>query len=236
MVSILLHIRDWISRPLWTKCHHAELYYQMPSFYLSRKLSKYWWSYRRLQFPALIIFSTPDFVVPGMWTNLYIPNSFVFVFLLCFIVLFLFIHHLHIILLPCQAHHSSVLVSCCPRLLTCTSSYIYYLCTFMYSRMNGISLSLSLKRLGYQLFLFLSLYWPFHFGNNSLWKNCAKNGHEILSQAELYKLTKTSLPIIVWAVCVFYVCKCRKVAQIGLPKGCIRTCKPFQQDNYLTYL
>ena len=69
--------------------------YQMPYFYPSRKLSKYWWSYRGLQFPALIIFSTPDFVVPGMWTNLYTPNSFVF-FLLCFIVLFLFIHYLHL--------------------------------------------------------------------------------------------------------------------------------------------
>ena len=70
---------------------------------------------------------SPDFVVPGMWTNLYTPNS---VFYSC-VVSFL---------LSCQAHHSSVLVSCCPRLLTCTSSYIYYLRTFMYSRVNGISL------------------------------------------------------------------------------------------------
>ena len=61
----------------------------MPSFYPSRKLSKYWWSYWTLQFPALIIFSMPDFVVPGMWT----PNR---LFLFCLIVSFLFIHYLHI--------------------------------------------------------------------------------------------------------------------------------------------
>ena len=67
--------------------------------------------------------------------------AFFFILLLSLSCSF-FIRYLHIFMLPCQAHHSSVLVSCCPRLLTCTS-YIYLLVTyiaFMYIWMNGISL------------------------------------------------------------------------------------------------
>ena len=75
--------------------------------------------------PAHIIFSTPDFVVPGIWTNLYAFNCFFFfnffIFILppCLVLLYSLLAYI----LPCQFHHSSVLVSC-PRLLTCTSSYI----------------------------------------------------------------------------------------------------------------
>ena len=67
--------------------------YQMPSFYPSRKVSKYWWNYPGLQFPACIIISTPDFVVPGMWTNLYAFNC---LFLFCLLVSFFSIRYLHI--------------------------------------------------------------------------------------------------------------------------------------------
>ena len=85
-----------------------------------------WWNYPGLQFPARIIFSTPDFVVPGIWTNLYAFNCFYFYFYFYFFTLppcLVLLYSLLAYILPCQFHHSSVLVSC-PRLLTCTSSYI----------------------------------------------------------------------------------------------------------------
>ena len=34
-------------------------------------------------------------------------------------------HYLHFYYMPCQAHHSFVLISCRPRLLICTSSCLY---------------------------------------------------------------------------------------------------------------
>ena len=49
----------------------------------------------------------------------------------CSLVFFVLPHSLScsflLVSLPCQAHHSSVLVSCCPRLHTCTSftSYVH---------------------------------------------------------------------------------------------------------------
>ena len=82
----------------------------------------------RIAVPALIIFSMPDFAVylGCEQTCILLIHCFLFYFYFTlFHCVVLFIYYLHIFCqLPCQAHHSSVLVSC-PRLLTCTSSCIY---------------------------------------------------------------------------------------------------------------
>ena len=65
--------------------------YQMPTFCPSKKPNKYWWIYLGLQYPALTIYSMPDFVAPGMWTNLYAFNH-LFMSLFCLSFSFTCIH------------------------------------------------------------------------------------------------------------------------------------------------
>ena len=82
------------------------------------------------------------------------PVCFCFVFLFCLLVLLFFIRYLHILYFACQAHHSSVLVSCCPRL-----PYLHfilyllvmYIHVFMHTWMNGISLLLTISTINQSL-------------------------------------------------------------------------------------
>ena len=83
-------LQIWVCNMLWTR-HPAyslwlksckvtvELHQRKERrMWLSYCGSKTWWNYPGLQFPARIIFSTPDFLVPGIWTNPYAFNCFFF--------------------------------------------------------------------------------------------------------------------------------------------------------------
>ena len=62
---------------------------KQPKVFLQFNLSKYWWSYLELQFPALIIFQCQT-LQPGMWTNLYALNNFLFYSVLFFLYSYIF--------------------------------------------------------------------------------------------------------------------------------------------------